>query len=71
MPNGCSNCLYGQTFTEGRNPKRLCRHNAPNPAMTGSIANLWATVDDNDWCGQGADVTTGAPFGAVVYYVKS
>jgi hypothetical protein len=67
MPNSCSTCYFGQTFGKvGNVSKRLCRYHAPTPASWNAApvnnAPYWVTVDDDDWCGHGADKDTNSPF---------
>lgn len=51
MTDSCATCFY---YRDG-----ACHFNAPFP-------NRFASVESTDWCGNGADVSTGLSFSAVV-----
>ncbi len=72
MADQCSTCFFGQT-TESilGTTQRLCRRNAPNITVGGSLVQsetyTWPTVEDTDWCGQGCDSATGASFALLTF----
>ena len=55
----CSTCFYGQTFAQ-TGGDRLCRNAHPN--VTPPAPGRWPTVRDDDWCGDGEDMTTYGAF---------
>lgn len=70
MTAQCSTCFFGQTGQDfslrGRSWRRVCRKDTP--AGTGIMLPLgvatwlWPPVADDDWCGDGMDAETLAPF---------
>jgi hypothetical protein len=59
MADSCSTCFYGRV-TSG---VRFCQVSPPNLYLYPEPSYAWPTVQDTDWCGQGADATTFRPFG--------
>lgn len=53
MTDSCNTCF---AYRSGR-----CNRDAPSVPFSGSTSQ-WPQVKSTDWCGDGADVTTGAPF---------
>lgn len=62
LTDQCSSCLFGQT-TDPLTHSRLCRRNAPPFAAGPYALSVWPVVEDTDWCGEGADMTTKALYG--------
>ena len=63
MTAQCSTCLFGRVIDSARH----CCHSAPpaGPDWQPTGAQ-WPLVLDTDWCSEGADATTGAPFNTAI-----
>jgi hypothetical protein len=58
----CATCFYGQKKTSDVGFGRLCRVNNPARASDTSPRATWPVVADDDWCGDGEDMTTYGSF---------
>lgn len=72
----CSACFFGQTTeTISGTVYRLCRRDAPSQQLPGpnpgSPSYTWPTVQDTDWCGDGADNITGISYASNVNNLPS
>jgi hypothetical protein len=56
----CSTCFYGQLKTSDMG--RLCRVDRPVRMSDTSQRAAWPVVADDDWCGDGEDMTTYGAF---------
>ena len=55
----CATCFYGQRKSNGA---RLCCVNAPMRTSDSWQRAIWPVVADDDWCGDGEDMTTYGAF---------
>jgi len=70
MTDSCSSCFYGRPDI-GDPTVLTCCFNAPSKIILGpdNPGPRWPAVPTNGWCGDGADVTSGKPFSAVLGHV--
>lgn len=74
MTNSCASCFYSFTAPTDADPpsspsrvgKLFCNRNAPSAQSNNPNTWLWPLVQDDFWCGEGADDQTGLSFAAPV-----
>jgi hypothetical protein len=69
MAASCATCFFGRTYqTVANKTVRVCRQQSPTPVdiLSGPATSLWKPVEDDDWCGCGADAATGESFSSFV-----
>lgn len=65
----CDNCFYYTAIADGeQGPQGLCQFTAPGVVTsTDGFGNIqWPIVLADDWCGSGANQTTGVSFSAAI-----